>query len=322
MVKTAWRFRGRVLRCPRAARYLNGHEIEGPEDDLGPGYGVRVTNHSGVTIRNGSIDPDGIIGTAVSVEGGSDVLIADIDASAYGTPITITGTDGAQVRRSTSDANPSANGIRISNATNTLIADSHFGGSWGGRVEASTGTTITRSSFGGYEGLLILNGGGNRVAGSTLGGSLGRALFVQTSSDNVIRDNQMNAEDSGVIQVNGDRNLVARNTLNADFYGYTALSLLGGDANVVRHNTITNGGAVTDGIDVAAAATNAVIASNAANGFANDGIFAANATARVRDNTTNDNGNLGIEAVAGVRGHGNLASGNGNPAQCTGVVCS
>jgi hypothetical protein len=37
----------------------------------------------------------------------------------------------------------------------------------------------------------------------------------------------------------------------------------------------------------------------------------------------NGNDDLGIEAVAGVTdGGGNQASGNGNPAQCTGVACS
>jgi hypothetical protein len=44
---------------------------------------------------------------------------------------------------------------------------------------------------------------------------------------------------------------------------------------------------------------------------------------RLESTTANDNGDLGIEAVAGVNdGGGNRASGNGNPAQCTGVACS
>ena len=45
------------------------------------------------------------------------------------------------------------------------------------------------------------------------------------------------------------------------------------------------------------------------------------AAGRVSRNTANDNGDLGIEAVAGVRGNGNRAARNGNPAQCAGVTC-
>ena len=39
-------------------------------------------------------------------------------------------------------------------------------------------------------------------------------------------------------------------------------------------------------------------------------------------NTANRNHDLGIEAVLGViDGGGNHAAGNGNPAQCTNVIC-
>jgi hypothetical protein len=39
-------------------------------------------------------------------------------------------------------------------------------------------------------------------------------------------------------------------------------------------------------------------------------------------NTTNRNGDLGIEAVPGTHPSGNTASGNGDPAQCLEVTCS
>jgi hypothetical protein len=45
--------------------------------------------------------------------------------------------------------------------------------------------------------------------------------------------------------------------------------------------------------------------------------------ATIARNTATENGDLGMEAVAGVTdGGGNKASSNGNAAQCTGVVCS
>jgi hypothetical protein len=53
------------------------------------------------------------------------------------------------------------------------------------------------------------------------------------------------------------------------------------------------------------------------------GIEVANAATAIARNTANENADLGIEAVAGVTdGGGNRASGNGNGAQCTNVVCS
>ena len=42
----------------------------------------------------------------------------------------------------------------------------------------------------------------------------------------------------------------------------------------------------------------------------------------IAGNTANENGDFGIDAVAGVTdGGGNLASGNGNPPQCRNVLC-
>jgi parallel beta-helix repeat protein len=62
---------------------------------------------------------------------------------------------------------------------------------------------------------------------------------------------------------------------------------------------------------------------NTTNDNGDDGIDVDSASTTLRDNVANGNDDLGIEAVAGVTdGGGNRASGNGNPAQCTGVACS
>ena len=54
-----------------------------------------------------------------------------------------------------------------------------------------------------------------------------------------------------------------------------------------------------------------------------DGIDTDNPQTTITGNIANNNGDLGIEAVPGTTdGGGNLASGNGNPAQCVGVSCS
>jgi parallel beta-helix repeat protein len=95
--------------------------------------------------------------------------------------------------------------------------------------------------------------------------------------------------------------------------------------NRVRDNVVTDGRPFlrADGIVVAAGVTSTVVRGNTANGNSDDGIDVDAAGTTIRDNVADGNDDLGIEAVAGVvDGGGNRASGNGNPAQCTGVVCS
>jgi hypothetical protein len=77
-----------------------------------------------------------------------------------------------------------------------------------------------------------------------------------------------------------------------------------------------------DGIAVESAATHTLVRGNAVTGARDDGIDVDAVGTFIRANTTTDNGDLGIEAVAGaIDGGGNRASGNGNPLQCLNVVC-
>jgi parallel beta-helix repeat protein len=74
---------------------------------------------------------------------------------------------------------------------------------------------------------------------------------------------------------------------------------------------------------VATGVTSTVVRGNTTNSNADDGIDVDAPGTTIRENVANDNGDLGIEAVPGVvDGGGNRATGNGNPAQCTDVVCT
>ena len=54
-----------------------------------------------------------------------------------------------------------------------------------------------------------------------------------------------------------------------------------------------------------------------------DGLDADSPSTTITANVANDNADYGVEAVPGVTdGGGNRASGNGQPAQCLGVVCA
>ncbi len=100
-----------------------------------------------------------------------------------------------------------------------------------------------------------------------------------------------------------------------------------GDGNLVRGNTASGG---VDDIVVTSAATNTLIEGNLATQAApcpsficDDGIDVDAPGTLIRANTATNNGDLGIEAVAGViDGGGNRASGNGNPLQCVNVACN
>ena len=78
----------------------------------------------------------------------------------------------------------------------------------------------------------------------------------------------------------------------------------------------------SDGIFVSVGATNTVVVANVAAGNTGDGINVQSASTRIVRNTAISNGDYGIEAVPGVIATGNVARGNGNPAQCLNVACA
>ena len=90
---------------------------------------------------------------------------------------------------------------------------------------------------------------------------------------------------------------------------------------MVQGNLVRDGD--LDGILVESTATNSLLEGNIAIGSRDDGIDVDSLTTTLTRNLGLRNGDLGIEAAAGVTdGGGNKARGNGNPAQCTNIDCS
>jgi hypothetical protein len=90
--------------------------------------------------------------------------------------------------------------------------------------------------------------------------------------------------------------------------------------NTIRRNLLH--GATVDGLLVESTAFDTLLERNIAIGAGDDGIDVDNAATTLTRNLAFRNGDLGIEAVSGVTdGGGNHAAANGNPAQCTNVVC-
>ena len=214
----------------------------------------------------------------------------------------------------------SASAIQLADGSdrNRIVETQTFAESSGLRIEHSVGNRVARSSLAGDAGIVAFVADGTVISSNTLRGGFGVPALLLTSDDSRIRRNEANG-----IRISGDRNRVAHNDVSPPFdFG---IFVSAGDANLVRRNTVTGQeslGAEVDDIAVASAATNTLVQGNVVTGANDDGIDVDAPGTIIRANRARDNGDLGIEAVAGViDGGGNRASGNGNPLQCLNVVC-
>lgn len=124
----------------------------------------------------------------------------------------------------------------------------------------------------------------------------------------------------------GARNLVAWNVVARTLHSGIRLDAYGApvSGNVFRGNIVH--GAGVDGIAIdtesAGPVLDTLLEANVVIGAEDDGIDVDSPATTLTRNLAVHNGDLGIEAVAGVvDGSGNRAAGNGNPAQCMNVAC-
>jgi parallel beta-helix repeat protein len=152
----------------------------------------------------------------------------------------------------------------------------------------------------------------------------GIGIYVAPGNGNVIARNRVShtrhEEGAGIEVDGGDHNVFARNSIRdteGDAIGVGFDVVVG---NLVRRNRILRAG--EDGVHVNHKAKHTLLKGNDAVGAKDDGLDTNNATTKLTRNEARRNGDLGIEAVRGVRdGGGNIARGNGDPRQCTHIVC-
>ncbi len=152
----------------------------------------------------------------------------------------------------------------------------------------------------------------------------GASVLIAPGRGNVISRNQVFRGESGVGIEGGRGNLVARNVFvrprRAGIYLAIQHPPLGGANNVVRRNLVKGSGG--DGFLVRQEDHRSLLKRNVAKGAEDDGFEVRSRSTTLTRNRAVNNGDLGIEAVPGVNdGGGNRAHGNGNPLQCTNVVC-
>ena len=188
----------------------------------------------------------------------------------------------------------------------------------------------------GDAGVIITDSDRNQVVGITANMESDGGVVLSNAHDTVVRDSDLRYNPSG-IEASGTNNLVVEN--NDGSNSLEAGFGLGNGLNIhIEDNTANNTGGSGISLEGAAfdgagnAVGGALIEGNTTNENAEHGISVADGGHTIAGNTAHHNAGFGIMAgesppptepapAANIDGDGNVASGNGEPEQCVGVVC-
>ncbi len=347
---------GLVVGADRITINLNGHEVSSacvPNVDCAGKVGIDNSGgHDRVRIRNGTVD--GFERTILLVGanrntlaqldvggGGFDfyesrlLVLEDSDRnvvrdSEFGggqTAVLLTDSDRNRIVRSRMRGliNTSIGiGLEINEGSDAnAVIDSEVGGLLRALIISnSTRTQIKRSDVRSrIIGIHSEQSDRTVLVGNTVNGGMGTGIEVFADRA-TIRGNEVFGRGAAIL-IEGDRNLIAANRAEGEFEG--AIEVLTGDRNLVRGNQTTQleNDFARPVILIAAPASRTSVIRNSATRGDDDGIRIDSPGTLVRGNTANDNAALGINAVDGViDGGDNHASGNGDPRQCVGVICT
>jgi parallel beta-helix repeat protein len=317
---------------------LNYHRIDGdgtpaagcdPETEFCD-VGVLNRGHDGVTVVHGSMREFavGVWGLRVSHNRLLGISSSENECCGLGF---FRGT--RSVVRNSSGNGGGANGMFLIESHRVRVLHNSFrhNGDQGIFVHGSTHNLIKGNRFSHNEffGIILERANGNRVRRnrSVRDGEVG--IYIAGGNRNVIARNRVShvrrSEGFGrAIEIDGgDHNVIARNSVrdteeHAIIVGCPRCGGIVG--TVVRRNHIR--GAGRDGVHVDDKARHTRLRRNHASGARDDGLDVNTPKAKLTKNRARRNGDLGIEAVRGViDGGGNKASGNGDPRQCTHIVC-
>jgi len=142
-------------------------------------------------------------------------------------------------------------------------------------------------------------------------------IYVFGDRESVIALNRISRGRRGINIAEGHRTRVGRNVIvRPHVYGLRARN----GENIVRRNLVRKSGG--DGFAVKPDNHGVLLSHNIAMGARDDGFDIRRPSTKLTGNRAVRNGDLGIDAVAGITdGGGNRAHGNGDPAQCRNVAC-
>ena len=344
---------GIIIGADNVTLDLNYHRIDGdgtPASGCDPrtefcDVGVLNDGHDGVTVVHGSVRQ-----FAVGVWGCAES--ATTASSAFPRRETKAPASGSFAAARSRVRNCSGNGSGSPGEEGTsgmfLIASHHVrvlknsfkGNSDSGmfvgvRGFESTHNVIKGNLTSGNEELGGLHLGGanrNRVVRNRSVRDRGFGIIADLGSHNVFARNHVlhtrarvgGKDGDGIAVEKGRGNLIADNIIVDARKTAIRLAVhrpaIGGGDNVVRDNLVRLSGG--DGLQVNKRDDHSLLKRNIAAGAGHDGFDIESRTTKLTRNEARRNGDLGIEAVRGViDGGGNKASGNGDPRQCTHIVC-
>ena len=350
---------GIVIGAANVTLDLNRHTIDGDAASgaFGPDIGIRNDGFDGVTVKSGTVR-EFDFGIRISNVSANSLLrlLSTLNSRAG---IRAEGSEGGRLLASTAVDNGTFGIILFGENHNNLLegnaASDNGGGGIGDFVSdhdriahnvvtgnAEEGIAVGGSSDSSVEQNSVSdNFGGIAVFGSDRNTVTGNRVF--RNRDNIIIDGDGNSvlanhvsdalgcDDGegcgfGISVEGGADNLIADNTIARTLHSGIRLDAYGApvSGNVFRHNNVHAAG--IDGIaintDQVGPVLNTFLDSNLVTGAADDGIDVDSSSTTLTSNVANHNGDLGVEAAAGViDGGNNHANGNGNPAQCINITC-
>lgn len=315
----AWATRFAVLAVALAALLALGAD---PAPADGIGCGAVVTT---------SIELDGdLVGcTGDGIVAGADGIVIDLKGH------TIAGAPGSQAgvrvafRHDVTVTNGTVEGFVAGVTVDTSVGTSVWNVTARGNVRgidlgSAVHSLIEKNELldNGLDGVRLGLSRDNVVRHNLASGNVWGISVADTSTGNLVTQNRSVGNVHGMpIFSSSSGNTISRNLVAWNVY-YGIAFQSGSDENLASQNTVTGNG--TDGILVQSDVAGPVaVLQNTATANGHDGIHVDSEQATVTKNTADANGNLGIFAVPGVTdGGGNEASGNGDPAECIGVICA
>ncbi len=322
---------------------LNGHLIDGDGTEFSGcdpnsevcDSGVVDDGHDGVTVMHGRVREFGV-GVLFGTSGAGKVRhnrVLGISSSRnlfFG--FVLASSARSLVRNSSGSGNiaPDGDGMGLFVSHHVRVQHDSFrhNGELGIHVADSTDNLIKGNLFSRNSdiGIALENSDRNQVRGnrSVRDGLVG--IAVGPGNRNVIARNRVShptRRGAGVgIEVDGgDHNVIAGNSVRDTRGNAISVGFVAAVGNVVRGNHVR--GAGEDGVHVVAKAKHTVLRGNRASHAKDDGFDVEGRRSKLTGNRAVRNRDLGIEAVRGViDGGGNIARHNGDPRQCTHIVCN
>jgi len=325
---------GIIIGADNVTLDLNYHTIDGdgtpaigcdPETEFCD-TGVLNRGHDGVTVVHGSVREFNVGAWVLRASHNRILGISSSGNQCCGLGF-FRGTRSV-VRNSSGNGSEDANGMFLIASHRVRVLHNSFrhNGHQGIFLADSTDNLIKGNlvAHNGNFGIILEMADRNRVRRNRSVGDGETGISVLSGNRNVIARNRVShARGLGIAVDGGDRNVIARNSVRdteGDDGIHVGFARRGAVGNVVRHNHIH--GAREDGVHIDDMARHTRLRGNVAKGAKDDGLDVNNSKTKLTRNEARRNGDLGIEAVRGVTdGGGNKASGNGDPRQCTHIVC-